>query len=140
MQERPVVYNDNKLTFTDLLKLDNSVTIHQRNFQILATEILKVKNSLAPEIMTEVFEIKEPHYNLGSEPSHFKRENAKSAHYSIQSVRHLGPKIWKHDTCPCRFAKTKLLKWVLLDLICIETICFSFSNLFFLIVGVRHII
>ena len=97
IQERALrlVYKDNKLTFDDLLKLDNSVTIHQRNLQILATEIFKVKNSLAPEIMTEVFEIKEPHYNLRSEASHFKRENVKSTHYGIQSVRHLGPKIWK---------------------------------------------
>ena len=96
IQERALrlVYKDNKLTFDDLLKLDNSVTIHQRNLQILATEIFKVKNSLAPEIMTEVFEIKEPHYNLRSEASHFKRENVKSTHYGIQSVRHLGPKIW----------------------------------------------
>ena len=54
IQERALrlVYKDNKLTFDDPLKLDNSVTIHQRNLQILATEIFKVKNSLAPEIMT----------------------------------------------------------------------------------------
>ena len=100
--------------------------------------------------MTEVFEIKEPHYNLRSEASHFKRENVKSTHYGIQSVRHLGPKIWnivpqniresnslnefkslikfwKHDTCPCRLCKTTLLKWVLFDLICIETIVIPFQ-------------
>ena len=46
-----LVYKDNKLTFNDLLELDNSATIHQWNIQILATEIFKVKNSLAPEIM-----------------------------------------------------------------------------------------
>ena len=86
IQERALrlVYKDNKLTFDDLLKLDNSVTIHQRNLQILATEIFKVKNSLAPEIITEVFEIKEPHYKLHSEASHFKRDNFKSAHYGFQ--------------------------------------------------------
>ena len=44
-----LVYKDNKLTFDNLLKLDNSLTIHQRNLQILATEIFKVNNSLAPE-------------------------------------------------------------------------------------------
>ena len=68
-----LVYKDNKLTFNNLLKLGNSVTMHQRNLQILATEIFKVKNNLAPEIVTEVFEIKEPHYNFLSEASHFKR-------------------------------------------------------------------
>ena len=95
-QERALrlVYKNNKLTFDDLFTLDNSVIIHQQNLQILETEIYKVKNSLAPEIMTELFEIKEPHYNLCSEASHFKREKIKSTHYGIQSVRHLGPKIW----------------------------------------------
>ena len=43
--------------------------------------------------MTEVFEIKNPHYNLRSEASHFKRENSKSSHYGIHSVWHLGSKI-----------------------------------------------
>ena len=43
--------------------------------------------------MTEDFEIKEPHYNLRSEASHFNRENVKLTHYGIQTVRHLGPKI-----------------------------------------------
>ena len=78
--------------------------------------------------MTEVFKIKEPHYNLRSEASHFKRGNVKSNHYGIQSVRDLGTKIWnivsqniresnslnefkslikfgKPDTYPCRLCK-----------------------------------
>ena len=53
-----LLYKDNKLTFNDLSELNNSVTIHQRNLQILAIEIFKVKNNLPPEIMTEVFEKK----------------------------------------------------------------------------------
>ena len=135
IQERALrlVYKDNKLTIDDLLKLDNSVTIHQRNLQILATEIFKVKNSLAPKIATEVFEIKEPHYKLRSVASHFQRENVKSAHYGIQPVRHLGPKIWnivsqniressslyefkglikfyKPDTCSCRLCKNYIAR------------------------------
>ena len=31
---------------------------------------------------------------LRSEASHFKKENVKSSHYGIQSVRHLGPTKW----------------------------------------------
>ena len=48
------------------MELNISVIIHHRNLQILATEIFNVKNGLAPKIMTEVYEIKEPHYNLRS--------------------------------------------------------------------------
>ena len=67
-----LVYKDSKPTFNDgLLELGDSVTIHQQNFHILATETFKVKNSSAPEIITEVFEIKDPYYNLLSEVNHF---------------------------------------------------------------------
>ena len=48
------------------MELNISVIIHHRNLQILATEIFNVKNGLAPKIMAEVYEIKEPHYNLHS--------------------------------------------------------------------------
>ena len=61
---------------------------------MLATEIFNVKNSLEPEKMTEVFEIKEHNGSLRYEASQFKKENVKSTHYGIQSVRHLGTKIW----------------------------------------------
>ena len=35
----------NNLSFSELLDLDNSVTVHQTNFQVLVTEIYKVENS-----------------------------------------------------------------------------------------------
>ena len=88
-----LVYQDHILSFSELLEKDNSVTTHQRNVQVLATEIFKLKNGLAPEIIKEVFEIQNPAYNFHSEAAHFKRESVKTAHYCIQTVRYLGPKI-----------------------------------------------
>ena len=137
------------------MEIDNSVTIHQRSLQIYATKIFKVKKQfIVPELITEIFEIKEPHYKLRSEANHFKIQNLKCTHYGIQSVEHLGPKIWnivsqniresnslnelkslmKFENLILRlvdFVKTTLLKWVLFDLIYIETICLSFPNQFF---------
>ena len=63
--------------------------------------------------MTEVFEIKEPNYNLRSEASHFKRENVKSTHYGTQNIRETNSlnefksliTFWKPDTYPCRLCK-----------------------------------
>ena len=52
--------------FLQLLQKDNSVTIHQQNFQVLASEIFKAKNDLSPEIMKELYELKEPSYSLRS--------------------------------------------------------------------------
>ena len=124
-----LVYKDNNLSFAELLHLDNSVTIHQRNIQVLATEIFEVKNKLAPEIMNEVFEFKTPCYNFRSDVSLFKKQKVKTTYYGQQSVKYLGPKIWdmvpqsiknsnslkefkflikqwKPDGCPCRLCKT----------------------------------
>ena len=36
-------YNDRKSTFDELFNKDNSVSIHYRNFQVLATEMFKIK-------------------------------------------------------------------------------------------------
>ena len=40
--------------FTDFLQKDNSTTIHNRNIQLLATELFKVKNGLPPPFMNEI--------------------------------------------------------------------------------------
>ena len=49
------------------MKLDNSVYYTPAKPSDTCNRNIQGKNSLAPEIMTEVFEIKEPHYNLRSE-------------------------------------------------------------------------
>ena len=43
--------------------------------------------------MKQVFDFQEPYYSLRSETSQFRRENIKTTHYGIQSVKFLGPKI-----------------------------------------------
>ena len=87
-----LVYQDNSLSFAELLEKDNSVTIHQRNLQVLATDIFQLKNGLVSEIMNVVFETQNPAYNFRSEATHFKTENIKTTNDGIQSVRYLGPK------------------------------------------------
>ena len=75
--------------FLQLLQKHNSVTIHQQNLQVLSTEIFKSKNDLSPEIMGEVFEIKEPYYSLRSKENYFVRGNVKTTHYGIQSINQM---------------------------------------------------
>ena len=82
-----LVYQDNSLSFAELLEKGNSVTIHQRNLEVLATEIFKLKSGLAPEIRKEVFKIQNPAYN-------FRFPRIKTTHYGIHSIKYLGPKIW----------------------------------------------
>ena len=40
-----LIYQNKNLSFSELIELDNAVTIHQRNLQVLVTEIFKVKNN-----------------------------------------------------------------------------------------------
>ena len=47
----------------DLLKKDNSVSIHHKNIKTLATEMFKIKNNIAPEIMNELFAPKMSPFN-----------------------------------------------------------------------------
>ena len=87
--------SQNNLSFSELLDLNNSVTVHQKNLQVLVTEIYKVKHGIAPEIMKAIFELQNTSYNLRSSCNQFRGENIKTVHYGLQSVRYLGPKIWE---------------------------------------------
>ena len=60
-----VIYNDKTSSFEQLLANDNSVSIHHSNIQTLVIEMYKVTNGLSPEIMSEIFQIREEsHCNL----------------------------------------------------------------------------
>ena len=59
------------------------------------TEIYKINNGIAPEIMKDIFELQNPLYNIRSSCNQFRRNNIKTVHYGLQSVRYLGPKIWE---------------------------------------------
>ena len=57
-----IVYQDYASSFTELLEKDNSTTIHNRNIQLLATELFKVKNEFWPSFMNEIFVENAQHY------------------------------------------------------------------------------
>ena len=49
------VYQDYASSFTEVLEKDNSTTTRNRNIQLIATGIFKVKNGLSPPFMNEIF-------------------------------------------------------------------------------------
>ena len=112
-----ITYSDRSSSFEDLLKKDNSVSIHHRNIQALATEMFKVKNNIAPEIMKELFAPKMSSYDLRNNNS-FKRRRVKSVWHGTELVSYLGPKIW--DLVPNEIKeseslngfKFKIRRWV----------------------------
>ena len=89
-----IVYRDYESTFQQLLKQNKSVSIHQRNLQILATEIFKTKNGLNPVIMEDVFKFKNLTYNFRNAET-LNRSNINSVKYGTETITSLGAKIWK---------------------------------------------
>ena len=50
-----ITYYDRKPLFEKLLRKENTVSIHHRNLQVLATEIFKIKSNMVLEILNEFF-------------------------------------------------------------------------------------
>ena len=125
---RLVYTNKSNLSFDDLLKEDKSVKIHQKNLQMLATEIYKVKNDLGPKTMADIFHFVEKPYNLRNN-SIIQGQANRSVYFETESISSLVPKLWElipseikrakslnifkekikswtTDKCPCRLCKT----------------------------------
>ena len=124
-----IIYSDKNSSFEELLEKDNSVSIHHRNIHRLSIEMYKVVHGIAPEIMNDIFQLREePHYNLRY-TSQFNFPTIHSVNYGRESASYLGPKIWelipseikntnslnsfkeriktwKPSNCPCRICKT----------------------------------
>ena len=47
--------SDSKLTFKELLDKNKTVSIHQKNLQVLATEVFKAKVNISPEFKIYFF-------------------------------------------------------------------------------------
>ena len=84
------VYQNN-LSFSELLDEGNSVTVYQKNLQVVLTKIYQIKNGLATVIIRDIY----PLYDLRLFCAKFRRENIKTVHYSLQSVKYLTPKTWE---------------------------------------------
>ena len=86
-----VVYKTDGLTFEDLLKKDETFTIHERNLQKLAIEMYKVKHDLSPQPIQELF-------NKASRETRGGKEwvipRVRTVNKGIETLRFRGPFTW----------------------------------------------
>ena len=99
--------SDSKLTFKELLDKNKTVSIHQKNLQVLATEIFKVKLNISPEILKDLFTFNVRNYNLRNQ-SKLKRIKTNSVYFGSESLSSLTPKKW--DLVPDSFKNENLLE------------------------------
>ena len=119
-----ITYQDNTSTFQELLNKNNSLSMHHRNLQVLATEMFKIHRGLSPEILRERFVSKTSSYNLRRNDT-FEKRKVHSVHHSTESFSFLGPKIW--DLVPVELKqsetlysfKLKIKNWVLFECPCL---------------------
>ena len=125
-----IVCNHHFSSFEELLSQDKSVTVHQRNLQMLATEMYKILNGISPDITQDIFETKSNYYNTRNAPV-FSSRNIKTVRYGLETISYmptriwdLAPKetrqvttlsefrtkikIWKLENCPYRLCRTYL--------------------------------
>ena len=86
------IYNDKQSPFTELLEKDGSVSIHERNLQVLATKVYKISNGLSTLFMKDIFPISRNPYNLRRNYQ-FSRPRINTVYHGTESISNLGPKI-----------------------------------------------
>ena len=112
-----LVYDDSLyLGFDELLIKDNPVSIHQRNLQLLATEICKVKNGVPTGLTEDIFHFVNKTYDLRNNRILFRKRNT-TVYYGTESLSSLAPRVWelipqslKDETELSQF-KTKIKTW-----------------------------
>ena len=88
-----IAYKDFFSSFATLLEKDRSVTIDERNLQLLMTEMFKTINNLNPIFMKEIFRQRSAAYNLRNANT-FTVPIIHTAKYGTETVRCRGQRIW----------------------------------------------
>ena len=90
-----IIYNDKQSLFKELLEEDSSVSIHERNVKILATEMYNISNNFSHTHMSEIFEVNNKHpYNLRQNYKFSRYSLVKSVYNGIENTSCLGTKVW----------------------------------------------
>ena len=92
-----LVYEDENLTFQELLDLDESMSIHHRNIQKLAIKMFKIKNNLSPPRMQEIFKGNTNTYDFRNKRC-WETTNVRTVHYGTETISYHGPPKYKRFT------------------------------------------
>jgi predicted transport protein len=84
------VYSDFTSSFEELLEKDNSVTVHQRNIQLVAIEMFKATKDIGPRIVRDLFTLD----HNENRDRNFSRPNINNKNTGENTIRYFGPIVW----------------------------------------------
>ena len=107
-------YSDFNSSIEELLEKNNSVTVHQRNIQLVAIEMYKATKELGPRIVQELFTLNQN--DNGNKT--FLRPNVNHKNTGENTLRYFGPIVW-NEMLPSEYKtidtlenfKTAIKKW-----------------------------
>jgi len=100
-----IIYKDEISSYENLIDIDKTFTIHERNLQKLATLMYKIKNNITPIIVNELFKEAQTQYNLRNS-RFWNTGNIHTTLYGTESIIFRGPKIWTEVPSQIRNSST----------------------------------
>ena len=100
-----IVYQNEELSFQELLELAQDETVHQKNLKRLAIEMFKVKNNIAPISFQNLFEEINISHNLRNQ-STWVLPKMRTVIYGTETIRYRGPLIWASLSSDLKEAST----------------------------------
>ena len=88
------IYNDQQSSCNEVLEKYGSVSIQERNLQVLATEMYKISNGPPMALMKDLFPVNRNPYIL-RQNSQFSRPRINTVYHGTESISNLGSKIWE---------------------------------------------
>ena len=90
-----IVSGDNESNFENLLEKSKEITIHQRNLQVLMTELFKIINGYVPPIMDNFFIFRENTDNLRNFQIILNENKKKqTVRYGSEAIFYRTPLLW----------------------------------------------
>ena len=106
IQERALraVYKTRSASYQELLDRAKLPTLYNRRLQDIATLMFKVKHSLVPVNISDLFNLKNTQYNLRN--SDFELPRFETIKFGRNSIKYMGPLIWSKLPCHLRMIAT----------------------------------
>ena len=81
--------------FEVLLENSNEKPVHQKCIELLMIEVYKYLNGLSPDIMSDIFKLRENTYNLRNFHI-FESQNPRTKKFGLDSITYIASQLWKN--------------------------------------------